>query len=301
MVAVSPALLAGLAALCGLALAAVDSERLPALLAAAGVAVGALLSPVLGGALVLGAAGLRTGSWAAPLLVGAVGGWGAALVGTGAAAGGGLCVLALVLACRLPAPGVAIIARVGGAGGLLLAAEALAPSRAAWWPLLLAAGFALVAVGALQSLSPGRRWAAAAATANLGLVVLLAGLGASAAAATALAALALGEVLAALAEHASSRRAARLAAMTLGGLPPLGLAAWIAGLSALHASGFSVAPVLAWAALALGAVQQLRATEAPALVRAPEPPAPLRVALAVVSAAVWIVALSWVARVTLSV
>lgn len=235
----------------------------------AGIATSALSDPTLGLGLLLIGAGVQTGSWRLLLVLGALGGWGAALAGADAelarAAGAGLTVLTLTALCLLPAPdhpAVAWLARIAGAGGLLLAVPGLDAARAAWWPLLMVAGFVLMGLGALQALQPGKRWVPAAVRANTGLVLLLAGLDPEVAW-LALAAMSLGELAAILAERAGGQHlAGLLAAATLGGLPPLGMWAWAGGLQVLHGAGFGIAPAAAWLLLAVGAMKQLRATQA---------------------------------------
>jgi hypothetical protein len=267
-----PIVLSVLAALAALLLSASKTPQPPVLIAAFGILLGAWASPLAGGGVVLLSVVLSGGRQRPPLLpllLTGTGLLGAILLAVGgpipSGLGASLVVTALAGLSLVPCPSLPVLPRLAGAGMLLLLVGPLAETRVAWWPLLMNAGFISMGLGAVRSLSPGRHWVQSAALSGTGLALLLGGLpGHEGAALVALIAVVLGELSAVLTERAGARDAwTGLCIASLGGLPVLGLWAWIDGLQVLHASGFGVVPGLAWPVLAIGTVRQLRSSQQP--------------------------------------
>lgn len=283
-----PVTLSVLAVTAGLLLSAVSERRAPVLLATVGILLGAWVSPLAGTGVVL--ASVIFSEWPQrpplPLLLAGTGILGAVLLSVGGAVPAGLGA-SLVVTCLaglslIPSPTLPVLPRLAGAGLLLLLAGPLSESRVSWWPLLLNAGFISLGLGALRGLSPGRHWVQSAALSGSGLALLLAGLpGQEDAALVAITAVVLGELAASLTAQTGARDAwTALAIASLGGLPFLGLWAWMDGLQALHTSGFGLAPGAAWLVLSIGTLRQLRTIQQPRLEPPPPPPRPARLARA---------------------
>ncbi|MEL6344237.1 MAG: hypothetical protein AAFV53_14045 [Myxococcota bacterium] len=175
---------------------------------------------------------------------------------------------------------VRTLGRILGVAMLLTVTFELRPS---WWPVLLALGAAGLIWGGRGALDRSAKWMDGAALASTSLCALCLGIGAIEAATWLLIAVSLAEAGAVLAETAGSKRAVGLAAaLTFGGLLPLGWRGWAEGLTAIADAGLWILGLigaLSWLILAWRSVTQIATIQAGLTLNTP--PRRLQVAMGV--------------------